>query len=99
MQSLLPDLLCFGYYKPLKDEARPEVIGTYQFLVFDVAPSGGFTASPTYAADVLARDGRTLMQFDWGDVPSPHAGRALDLHRAASARVRQVATKLKAARV
>lgn len=99
MLTLPPDLLCFGYYKPLKDYERPELIGTYQFLVLDEGPQGGFAASPTFAADVLARDGRTLLNYEWGDVPSPHAGRALDLHRAASARVRHVASKLKEARV
>ena len=99
MLNLTPDLLCFGLYKPVKDHERPELIGIYQFLVLDDLPSGGVAACPCYSADVVARDGRTLVNYEWGDIPSPRAGRALDLHRAAAARVRHVASKLKAARV
>lgn len=99
MQNLSYDLCCFGIYKPVKDYERPDVVGVYQFLVLDAAPLGGFSASPTYAADVMRKDGRTLLQYFWGDVPSPHVGRALDLHRAVAARLRQVGGELKAARV
>lgn len=99
MQNLSNDLCCFGFYKPINDYERPDLIGVYQFLVLDALPSGGFAACPTYAADVLRRHGRTLLQYEWGDVPSPHAGRALDLHRAVAARLRQVGGELKAARV
>lgn len=99
MQKVSPDLICFGHYKPAKDHEKPDLIGRYQFLVIDESDGGGFAACPTYSADVIARDGRTLLVMDWGDVPSPKAGRALDLHRAAAARIRDAASKLKASRV
>lgn len=98
MLTLPPDLYCFGAFKPCKNYEDLTQIGTFELLHLDALESGGVGLVPALACSVALKYGAVSINWESGNPPSAKAGRALDLQRAAAARVKATAAKLSAPR-
>lgn len=90
--NIKDDLLCYGRFKP---EPKDDFLGTYAFFV--AVPDEvckPFVSVLIYSASVRENGGHVLVNYEDGDPPNAKDGRALDLHRAAVARVKSQAQGL-----